>query len=55
MAPEVIRFLSARMERSAAAAQALVEALDRRALETGRAVTVPLAREVLKERAASET
>ncbi len=55
VAPEVIRFLSARMERSAAAAQALVEALDRRALETGRAVTVPLAREVLKERAASET
>ncbi len=54
VAPEVIRFLSARMDRSAAAARALVEALDRRALETGRAVTVPLARAVLRDQAESE-
>ena len=54
VAPEVIRFLSARMDRSAAAARALVEALDRRALETGRAVTVPLARAVLRDRAEAE-
>ena len=52
--PEVIRVLSARMDRSAAAARALVEALDRRALETGRAVTVPLARAVLRDRAEAE-
>ena len=47
VAPEVVSFLLARMERSGAAVQDLVEKLDRRSLETGRAVTKPLAREVL--------
>ena len=46
---EVVRFLSARMERSFEAARALVAALDRAALAERRAVTVPLARRVLAE------
>ena len=46
---EVVRFLSARMERSFEAARALVAALDRAALADRRAVTVPLARRVLAE------
>ena len=46
---EVVRFLSARMERSFEAARALVAALDRAALAGRRAVTVPLARRVLAE------
>ncbi|MGH6947694.1 MAG: HdaA/DnaA family protein, partial [Kiloniellales bacterium] len=45
--PEVIRFLSARMERSLAAAGSLVAALDRASLAKRREVSVPLAREVL--------
>lgn len=45
--PEVIHFLSARMERSLAAAGALVAALDQASLARRREVTVPLAREVL--------
>ncbi len=46
---EVVRFLSARMERSFEAARALVAVLDRAALADRRAVTVPLARRVLAE------
>ncbi len=45
---EVLRYLLARMERSYAAARALVAALDRASLAEGRAVTVPLARRVLE-------
>ncbi len=45
---EVVRYLLARMERSFAAARALVAALDRTSLAEGRAVTVPLARRVLE-------
>ncbi len=46
---EVVRFLSARMERSFEAARALVAALDRAALAGHRAVSVPLARRVLEQ------
>ncbi len=46
---EVVRFLLARMERSFAAARALVDAIDRAALESRREITVPLAREVLND------
>ncbi len=46
---EVIRFLAARMERSFAAARALVAALDRASLVERRAITVPLARRVLQD------
>lgn len=49
VAGDVIAYLVARMERSFAAARALVEALDRAALAERRAVTVPLARRVLGE------
>jgi len=49
VAPEVFAYLATRMERSFAAAAALSERLDRRGLETGRPVTVKLAREVLAE------
>ena len=45
---EVLRYLLARMERSFAAARALVAALDRASLAERRAVTVPLARRVLE-------
>jgi chromosomal replication initiation ATPase DnaA len=44
---EVIAFVAARIERSFAAARAVVAALDAAALAEKRAVTVPLAREVL--------
>ncbi|CCG40018.1 HdaA/DnaA family protein [Magnetospirillum molischianum] len=44
---EVVSYLLGRMERSFAAAAALVESLDRAALAGQRAVTVPLARAVL--------
>lgn len=47
--PEVVRFLLARMERSFAAARRLVAALDRAALESRRGITVPLARQVLRD------
>ncbi len=46
---EVIRFLTARMERSFAAARALVAALDLTSLADRRSITVPLARRVLNE------
>ena len=45
---ELVRYLLVRMERSFAAARALVAALDRASLAEGRAVTVPLARRVLE-------
>ncbi len=45
--PEVISFLLARMERSFAAARSIVSALDEAAMQANRAVTVPLARDVL--------
>jgi len=46
---EVIAYLLPRLERSFAAAQSIVAALDRRALAAGRPVTVPLVREWLEE------
>ncbi len=42
VAPAVVRYLVARMERSFAAAQTLVERLDNAALAEGRAITLPL-------------
>jgi len=48
----VVRFLAARMERSFAAARAIVEAMDRVALADRREITVPLARRVLAEQTA---
>ncbi|MEQ8666202.1 MAG: DnaA/Hda family protein [Rhodospirillales bacterium] len=45
--PDVVAYLTSRMERSAAAAVALVEALDLEALSRKQAITVPLARAVL--------
>ncbi len=44
---EVIRFMTARMERSFEAARTLVDTLDHSALATGRAVTIPLVRDIL--------
>jgi chromosomal replication initiation ATPase DnaA len=49
VAPEVISYLVARMERSFAAAATIAVRLDRLALETRRPVTVKLARAVLAE------
>ena len=46
---DVLVYLLPRMERSFAAAEAVVEALDRLGLSEGRAVTVPLARKVLEQ------
>jgi chromosomal replication initiation ATPase DnaA len=46
---DVVRFVMPRMERSFAAARALVEALDRAALVDRREITVPLARAVLAD------
>ena len=45
--PALVHYLTTRMERSFAAARALVEALDRASLRARRPVTVRLAREVL--------
>lgn len=50
VAPEVVRFLAARIERSFAAARAAVAALDETALAGRREITVPLARELLRRR-----
>ena len=47
---EVIEFLLRRMERSAATARDLVAAIDGRALEARREISLPLAREVLAAR-----
>ena len=49
VAADVIRYLVARMERSFEAASLVVAAIDRRALAAGRAVTIPLVRDVLAE------
>ncbi len=46
---ELIRYMLAHMERSFAAARALVAALDARSLAQRRAVTIPLVRAVLEE------
>lgn len=45
--PDVVRYLTSRMERSAATVIELVDALDREALARKQAITVPLARNVL--------
>lgn len=45
--PEAVAYLTARMERSFAAVQAIAEALDRASLAQKRAVTLALARQVL--------
>jgi len=47
--PDVIAYLIARMERSFAAARSLVMRLDAAALAQRRTITVPLAREVIRE------
>jgi chromosomal replication initiation ATPase DnaA len=44
----VVEFLTARIERSVAAAKAMVEALDREGLERGRRITRPLASDLLR-------
>jgi chromosomal replication initiation ATPase DnaA len=49
IAPEVVRFLLPRIERSFAAVHCLAEALDRAALAEHREITVPLARAVLEQ------
>ncbi len=45
--PEVLTYLVGRMERSFDAARRMVEALDQASLAQGRAVTIPLAKQVL--------
>jgi chromosomal replication initiation ATPase DnaA len=47
VAPPVVAFLTSRMERSFASAAALAARLDRLSLESGRPVTIKMAREVL--------
>ena len=47
VSPEVVAFLLRRMERSFAAAQAIVDGVDRLSLSARREITIPLAREVL--------
>lgn len=49
VAPNLIRFISVRMERSMASAQKLVEALDKAALARGRKVTRQLASELMQD------
>ena len=44
----VIEYIATRIERSIAAAQAVVEALDREGLARGRRITRPLAAEILR-------
>ena len=44
----VVEFLALRIERSLASARAIVEALDREALERGRAITRPMAADFLR-------
>jgi chromosomal replication initiation ATPase DnaA len=51
VAPEVIRYLAARMERSFAAAEDIVARLDRAGLASGRPIGLRLAAEVFAERA----
>jgi chromosomal replication initiation ATPase DnaA len=47
VAPETVRYIAPRLERSLAQAAKLSEALDKAALAGARAVSIPLAREVL--------
>ena len=47
--PDVISYLATRMERTFEAARTLVDALDRAALSDKRAITVPLARQILTQ------
>ncbi len=47
--PQVVDYIAVRIERSLAAARAIVEALDREALARGRAVTRPMAAALLKD------
>ncbi|MBV9861133.1 MAG: DNA replication protein [Alphaproteobacteria bacterium] len=49
VAPEVIRYLVPRMERSFAAAASLADRLDRAALGAGAAITIPLAGKILSD------
>ena len=49
VAEDVIRYMLAHMERSFAAARALVAAVDARSLEQHRAITIPLVRAVLEQ------
>ena len=53
VAPDAVAFLIKRMERSFSTLQALVDELDREALSSGRAITRPLATQVLDKMAAS--
>lgn len=55
VAPEVIRYVLRRMERSFAAAAALATALDRLALSRASAITVPLARALLDQNSAQSS
>ncbi len=48
VAPAILDFLAARMERSFVACARMVDALDQAALAEGRAITLPLARHVLE-------
>lgn len=50
VAPELVLFLVRHIERSFAAAAEIADRLDAAALRTGRAITVPLARDLLAER-----
>ena len=47
VSPDVVRYLAARIERSHAGIQSIVERLDRAALKSGRSVSLALARAVL--------
>ncbi|HEY3910342.1 MAG TPA: DNA replication protein [Stellaceae bacterium] len=55
VAPEVIAYLSRHMNRSLAEAAAVAAALDAAALRAGGAITVPLARRLLAERAGQQS
>lgn len=47
--PEILSYILVRMERSFAAAESIVAALDKAALAARRAITIPLARDVLSQ------
>jgi chromosomal replication initiation ATPase DnaA len=49
VAPDLVVYLTRHMERSFAAAAAIAAGLDAASLRGGRAITIPLARELLKE------
>nr|HPH70677.1 hypothetical protein [Kofleriaceae bacterium] len=48
IAPEVLQFATSHIERSYTAAQAFVKAMDGLSLERGRAITITLVREAMK-------